>query len=488
MYENNNQFPNDLNDGNNNSSLYHYDRSSYMDLYGDGSYSYSTGDSDSNSNSYSYNYNSTSSYDTSKGSDKEKKKNGGGFKKVLKFAGCGALFGVCAGAAMACVLYFSPVREEIENLKAVQEASAIKDSADKIEESRVVETSVSNSNASSATVTDVSAVVEEAMPSVVSITGMYKVENSYNDFFGSYFGYPSQEQEEEGSGSGIIVGKNDEELLIATNNHVVEDATSLAVQFIDGQTVNAQIKGTEYAVDLAVIAVPLSDIPETTFSQIKIAALGDSESLKVGEAAIAIGNALGYGQSVTTGVISAVDREYTQDNTTNYLIQTDAAINPGNSGGALLNIKGEVVGINSSKIAGDAVEGMGYAIPISTAKPIIEELMTKQTRTKVDENQKAFLGISGINVTEDVQQNYGLPEGIYIAQVYENTAAANAGLKKGDILVEFDGEKVETLEELTSLLEYYKKGTTVDVVIMQGSPDGYQQKTITVTLGGRTDS
>ena len=170
------------------------------------------------------------------------------------------------------------------------------------------------------------------------------------------------------------------------------------------------------------------------------------------------------------------------------MIQTDAAINPGNSGGALLNIKGEVVGINSSKIAGNAVEGMGYAIPISTAKPIIEELMTKQTRTKVSENQKAFLGISGINVTEDVQQNYGLPEGIYIAQVHEHTAAANAGLKKGDILVEFDGEKVETLEELTSLLEYYKKGTTVELVIMQGSPDGYQEKTITVTLGGRTDS
>lgn len=475
MYENNNQYPNDWNPGSDSSNLYNYNQSSYTDLYGNSTTAYSSN-------------NSSTAYNPIPEEKKEKKQGKGGFKKVLKYAGSGLVFGVCAGAALACVLYFSPVREEIENLKEIQEAAALKESAGKIEASRVVETSVSGSGNSTTVVADVSTVVSEAMPSVVSITGMYKVENDYNDFFGGYFGFPSQEQEEEGSGSGIIVGKNDEELLIATNNHVVQDATSLAVQFIDGETVDAQVKGTEYAVDLAVIAVPLADIPEETFAKIKVAALGDSDSLQVGEAAIAIGNALGYGQSVTTGVISALNREYTQDNTTNYLIQTDAAINPGNSGGALLNIKGEVIGINSSKIAGNAVEGMGYAIPISTAKPIIEELMTKQTRTKVDEEQKAFLGISGINVTEDVQQNYGLPEGIYIAQVYENTAAANAGLKKGDILVEFDGEKVETLEELTSLLEYYKKGTTVDVVIMQGSPDGYQEKTITVTLGGRTDS
>lgn len=480
MYENNNNYPNDLDFGSNRNQG-NYGTNGYSDLYGNNTYSY---DSTQSSSTYgTTNFNGTTQNTTEK-----KKKEHSGAKKILKFAGCGAVFGVCAGAAIACVLYFSPVHDEIENLKALQETATLKDSAGKIEESRVVETSASASANSSAIVTDVATVVEEAMPSVVSITGMYKVENTYNDFFGGYFGLPQQEYEEEGSGSGIIVGKNDEELLIATNYHVVEDSTSLSVQFIDGQTTSAQIKGTESAVDLAVIAVPLADIPESTFSNIKIAALGDSESLKVGEAAIAIGNALGYGQSVTTGVISAVDREYTQDSTTNYLIQTDAAINPGNSGGALLNIKGEVIGINSNKIAGDAVEGMGYAIPISTAKPIIEELMTKQTRTKVDEEQKAFLGISGINVTEDVQQNYGLPEGIYIAQVYENTAAANAGLKKGDILVEFDGEKIETLEELTSLLEYYKKGTTVSIVIMQGSPDGYQEKTIQVILGGRTDS
>lgn len=416
---------------------------------------------------------------------KTKKTSRGTGKRVMKLVGSGLVFGAVAGAAIVGILYFSPVK--LTQQAAGQQAAVPMQRADQIEQSKLVETSATVTSA--AVVTDVSDVVEEVMPSVVSITGLYKVETPYNPF-GGYFGFGGmdQEEEEEGSGSGIIVGKNDEELLIATNNHVVEDATSLSVQFIDGESYDAQVKGTESDVDLAVIAVPLTSIKDATFSQIKIANLGDSDALKVGEPAITIGNALGYGQSVTTGVISAVNREYTQDNTTNYLIQTDAAINPGNSGGALINIRGEVVGINSNKIAGSAVEGMGYAIPISTAKPIIEELMTKTTRVKVDEQQKAFLGISGINVTEDVQNTYGLPEGIYIAQVYENTAAAKAGLTKGDILVQFDGEKVKTLEELTSLLEYYQKGTTVDIVIMQGSPSGYQEKTITVTLGGRTDS
>ncbi|MBR1691927.1 MAG: trypsin-like peptidase domain-containing protein [Lachnospiraceae bacterium] len=434
-------------------------------------------------------YRGASAYTASDIKEKEKKakKSGSGFgKRVLKLAGSGLVFGAFAGIVIAGILVLSPVRVS-ENTGTDSTGQTAVQKAERIEQSKLVETN--STITSAAVVTDVSDVVEEVMPSVVSITGIYKVE-SYNPF-GGYFGFgmEPEEQEEEGSGSGIIVGKNDEELLIATNNHVVEDATSLSVQFIDGENVDAQVKGTESDVDLAVIAVPLSSIKDTTFSQIKIANLGDSDALKVGEPAIAIGNALGYGQSVTTGVISAVNREYTQDGTTNYLIQTDAAINPGNSGGALMNIRGEVVGINSNKIAGSAVEGMGYAIPISTAKPIIEELMTKQTRVRVDDQeQKAFLGISGINVTEEVSSTYGLPEGIYIAQVYENTAAAKAGLTKGDILVEFDGEKVETLEELTSLLEYYKKGTTVDIVIMQGSPSGYQEKTITVTLGGRTDS
>jgi len=413
---------------------------------------------------------------------REKKSHKGLGKKILRLAGSGVIFGAVAGLVMVGILYVSPL--EFPGNTENPETTA-SEKASQIEQSKLVDTGSSTTTA--AVVTDVTDVVDEVMPSVVSITGLYKVEE-YNPF-GGYFGFSMpQESEQEGSGSGIIVGKNDEELLIATNYHVVEDATSLSVQFIDGETVDAQVKGTESDVDLAVIAVSLESIEDSTSSQIRIATLGDSDSLKVGEPAIAIGNALGYGQSVTTGVISAVDREYTQDGTTNYLVQTDAAINPGNSGGALINIRGEVVGINSNKIAGSTVEGMGYAIPISTAKPIIEELMTKQTRVKVDEGQKAFLGINGINVTEEVQENYGLPEGIYIAQVYENTAAANAGLTRGDILVEFDGEKVKTMEELASLLEYYQKGTTVNIVIMQGSPNGYQEKTITVTLGGRTDS
>lgn len=421
---------------------------------------------------------------------KVKKQKSPALKKFLKLAGSGLVFGVFAGLIIMGMLYAMPDKtgmslEKKETVIAETEETEPEEVQNK---NQMLET-YEVSQGSAAVVTDVSDVVEEVMPSVVSITGMYKVQNDYDDIWGSYFGFPQTEQEEPGSGSGIIVGKNDEELLLVTNNHVVEDATSLSVQFIDGTTVaDAKIKGTDANVDLAVIAVPLENIPDETFGQIRIANLGDSDKLRVGEAAIAIGNALGYGQSVTTGVISALNREYTVDGTTNYLLQTDAAINPGNSGGALLNIRGEVIGINSNKIAGSAVEGMGYAIPISTAKPIIEELMTKETREKVEEEQKAFLGISGINVTEDVQMNYGLPEGVYIAQVYDNTAAQKAGLTKGDIIVEFDGEKIESFEELSSLLEYYSKGTTVEVVIMQGSPEGYQEKTITVTLGGRTDS
>lgn len=466
MFENNNQYPNDTN----------YNAGNYQSPY--------TGDVVETGYS---NY----QYQTNPEPEKKKTNKSGKGKKVLTLAGSGIVFGAFAGAIMASVLYLSPQKE---GTAGKETAAGLENSFDTSnymivgnEETETERIETSNVIQNATTVTDVSDVVAEVMPSVVSITGMYKVENQYNEFFGGYFGY-EEESEEPGSGSGIIVGENDTELLLVTNYHVVENATSLSVQFIDGETVDAKVKGTDSSVDLAVIAVALEDIKPETSEQIRIANLGDSNTLRVGEAAIAIGNALGYGQSVTTGVISAVNREYTIDNTTNYLIQTDAAINPGNSGGALLNVRGEVVGINSNKIAGSVVEGMGYAIPISTAKPIIENLMTKETRDKVEEDQKAFLGISGINVTEDVQANYGLPEGIYIAQVHENTAAANAGLTKGDILVQFDGEKVNTIEALTELLEYYKKGTTVEVVIMQGSPEGYKEKTITVTLGGRTDS
>ncbi|MBQ8527289.1 MAG: trypsin-like peptidase domain-containing protein [Lachnospiraceae bacterium] len=330
-----------------------------------------------------------------------------------------------------------------------------------------------------AVVTDVTKVVDSVMPSVVSIFGTYMITE---DFWGYRF-----QQEDEGSGSGIIVGENEEELLIVTNHHVVADSTSLSVQFVDEQTCTAQVKGTDPDSDLAVIAVGLSDLKKETKQAIRIATLGNSANLKVGEPAIAIGNALGYGQSVTTGVISAVNRQDSMNESGEalFLIQTDAAINPGNSGGALLNVYGEVVGINSSKIAGSMVEGMGYAIPISTAKPIIEELMSKKTRVPVGENEKGYLGISGINVTDEVHEMYGLPYGVYIAQVYEGTPAERAGLKKGDIITYFDGESVETMEELSVLLDCSQAGSKIQIGVMVTTQNGYEERMIEVILGGR---
>lgn len=330
-----------------------------------------------------------------------------------------------------------------------------------------------------AVVTDVTKVVDSVMPSVVSIFGTYAVTENY-------WGYEFT-QNEEGSGSGIIVGENGEELLMVTNNHVVADATSLSVQFIDDTRSEAVVKGTNADEDLAVISIRLSDLSEDTKSAIKIATLGDSDRLKVGEPAIAIGNALGYGQSVTTGVISAVNRDYSmnEDAEAPMLIQTDAAINPGNSGGALLNVYGEVIGINSSKLAGTTIEGMGYAIPISKAKPIIEELMSKKTRVPVSESKKGYLGISGINVTEQVHEMYDLPIGIYIAQVMEGTAAQKAGMKKGDIITAIDGECVETMEELSAMLDCLEAGSSVEIAIMTVEEDGYRQKLVTAVLGSR---
>lgn len=326
-------------------------------------------------------------------------------------------------------------------------------------------------------VTDVTAVVEAVMPACVSITNNFVEE--IQDFWGQTYS-----QNETASGSGIIIGENDTELLIVTNNHVVDGSDELYVQFIDGSSVEAQVKGTDSAVDLAVIAVKLSGIEAETKAAICVAQMGDSDNLQIGEPAIAIGNALGYGQSVTTGVISALNRslEVSETGTSNALIQTDAAINPGNSGGALLNIRGEVVGINSNKIGGAAVEGMGYAIPISTAKPIISELMLRETKDKVSEEERGYLGISCINVTSDLSANFNMPEGIFVAEVYEGTGAEKAGLVRGDIITEFDGITVKNQNELTARMEYYKVGETVEITIMQGSPNGYQPKKVTVTL------
>ena len=336
---------------------------------------------------------------------------------------------------------------------------------------------IAQQQSASAVVTDVTQVVEAVMPACVSITNNFT--QTVQDFWGQTYS-----QDETASGSGIIIGENEQELLIVTNNHVVDSTEQLYVQFIDGETVEAQVKGTDASADLAVVAVKLDTIANSTKQEICIARMGDSDSLKIGEPAIAIGNALGYGQSVTTGVISALNRKIDSSNSEEgtSLIQTDAAINPGNSGGALLNMRGEVIGINSNKIGGSSIEGMGYAIPISTARPIIEDLMERQTRTKYSEEERGYLGISCINVTSDLSENFSMPQGIFVAQVYSGTGAEAAGLVRGNIVVAFDGVTVQNQEELTKQMQYYKAGESVEITIMVNSAHGYQQKNMTVTL------
>lgn len=336
---------------------------------------------------------------------------------------------------------------------------------------------IAQQQSASAVVTDVTQVVEAVMPACVSITNNFT--QTVQDFWGQTYS-----QDETASGSGIIIGENEQELLIVTNNHVVDSTEQLYVQFIDGETVEAQVKGTDASADLAVVAVKLDTIANSTKQEICIARMGDSDSLKIGEPAIAIGNALGYGQSVTTGVISALNRKIESSNSEEgtSLIQTDAAINPGNSGGALLNMRGEVIGINSNKIGGSSIEGMGYAIPISTARPIIEDLMERQTRTKYSEEERGYLGISCINVTSDLSDNFSMPQGIFVAQVYSETGAETAGLVRGNIVVAFDGVTVQNQEELTKQMQYYKAGESVEITIMVNSANGYQQKNVTVTL------
>ena len=327
-----------------------------------------------------------------------------------------------------------------------------------------------------AVVTDVTGVVEEVMPAMVIIHNNYTAS-------ASYFGY-TQTEEAQASGSGIIVGQSDTELLIATNYHVIEGADSLEVIFSDDASVEAVVKGTDSDMDLAVIAVMIDDLSSDTLDAIKVATLGDSDSLTLGEPAIAIGNALGYGQSVTTGVISAINREVEiEDGVYQTFIQTDAAINPGNSGGALLNINGEVIGINSNKIGGETIEGMGYAIPISVAKPIIDKLMNEETKVKVSSEERGYIGISGVSVTSEVSQVYGLPQGVYVAEVANGGGAEAAGIQKGDVIVEFDGEEITSMDDLQSRLEYYAAGTTVTITIMRQNGSEYTEYTMDVTLG-----
>ena len=341
---------------------------------------------------------------------------------------------------------------------------------------------------------DVSDIAQAVMPSIVSITNksVQEVQN-YFSLFGYGYSGETIPQETESRGSGIIIGKNDTELLIVTNYHVIADADTLSVAFNDNQVYEANTKGTDPDNDLAVIAVPLESISADTMSQIAVASIGDSDSLKVGEQVVAIGNALGYGQSVTTGIVSATNRTLNSNmNTVNTsedsadqpaYIQTDAAINPGNSGGALVNMKGEVIGINSAKLASTEVEGMGYAIPVSRVSDIIEKLMNETTRSKVTEDQKSSIGITGITVTESVNSVYGIPSGVYVAGVTEGSGAEKAGLRKGDVITKFDGKNITQIQELTELLPYYPAGETVELTIQTiGSDNAYTEKTVSVTL------
>lgn len=351
----------------------------------------------------------------------------------------------------------------------------------------------------------VAAVAQASMPSVVAITTVSVQE------IPSFFGYSSHQYKSASTGSGIIVGDNDDELLIATNNHVVDGATTLSVCFIgddvanaETETVNAgdngdlnvedavsaKIKGTDADNDLAVVAVKKSDIPEDTLNQIKIAQIGSSDDLAVGQQVVAIGNALGYGQSVTSGWISALNRTISTDDGTNStgLIQTDAAINPGNSGGALLNMKGELIGINSAKYADSAVEGMGYAIPISKAKPILEELMNRETREKVDSSKKGYLGVSLANLTTEAIEMYNMPTGAFVRRVEDDSPAQEAGICKGDIIVKFDGQKVSDGDDLLDKLQYYKSGEKIEAVIARATNGEYEENTIELTLGTRPDN
>lgn len=334
---------------------------------------------------------------------------------------------------------------------------------------------------------DISEIVENAMPSVVSITNI-SVQQVQSFFQGT------QEYESQSSGSGIIIGKNDSELLVVSNNHVVSGSDTLTVTFINNTSVEAQIKGTDPDKDLAVVAVPLDKIDEDTMNQIAVATLGDSSELKVGEPVIAIGNALGYGQSVTNGIVSAKDRTLSssnaegeaEENSVKY-IQTNAAINPGNSGGALLNMNGEVIGINTAKVADSAVEGMGYAIPVSDVSDIIEDLMNRTTRTKVNEGEQGQLGITGFDVAEENAAMYSMPKGVYISKVAEGSGAEKAGLTKGSIIVEFDGTAIDSMATLQERLQYYKAGETVSVTVRVPSATGeYTENTVDVTLGERT--
>ena len=402
-------------------------------------------------------------------------------KKVALVVGAAVLFGAVGGVTMQGTSYLTGkllgknTKSTVGTTKTVSNAKL---------------------TTSTSTVTsDVSDIVENTLPSIVSITNMSVQE--VQNFFGGI-----SQQESESAGSGIIISQNDSELLVVTNNHVVEGSDTLTVTFNDGNSVEAQIKGTDSARDLAVVAVPLDKISDDTMNAIKVATLGDSDSLKVGEPAIAIGNALGYGQSVTTGIVSAKNRKTdasgqiegdSTDNSSSInkgvnLIQTDAAINPGNSGGALLNANGEVIGINSAKIATETVEGIGYAIPVSDVSDLITNLMNQKTKTKVAESERGYIGIKGVDVTADSAQMYNMPTGVYVSEVISGGGAEKAGITKGAVITGIEGTSVDGMDALQEQLQYYKAGEKVKITIQTQNKNGeYEKKDVEVTLGKQSE-
>ena len=398
-------------------------------------------------------------------------------KKIGAVALSAVLFGGVAGGVFTGVTYATG---------ATAKAQATQTESDSSQQTTTTKLQTATASTSTASSTssgsmDVTSIVQSAMPSIVAITNksVQEVQNYFSMFSR---GGGTQEQEVESQGSGIIIGQNDSELLIATNNHVVEGADTLSVCFADDNACEATVKGTDSDNDLAVIAVKLSDISDDTMSKIKIAEIGDSNQLQVGEQVVDIGNALGYGQSVTTGIVSAVNRQLEDSNSENGFIQTDAAINPGNSGGALLNMQGQVIGINSAKLASTEVEGMGYAIPVSTASPIFEDLMNRQTRTKVSSDQAAALGIKGQTVDSSIAEAYGIPQGVYVAEIEQGSAAEKAGITAGSVITKFDDTTIESMDDLKSCLEYYAAGETVDLVVKIADNGSYVEKTLTITL------
>ena len=422
-----------------------------------------------------------------------KKKKGGILKKAALITAGALLFGTVSGATMVGV--------NVAASRFMGNSAAASAEAEKKEEISKAQTESQDSSQDNGqgsaqgnggyqqgqrnngkTVADVSDIVEQAMPTVVAITST-AVYQSDNYGYGWFFRGGPQTYEVPSSGSGIIVGENDKELLIVTNNHVVEDSTSLKVAFIDSEVVDAAIKGTDAETDLAVIAVPLEQIKDDTKSKIKVARLGNSDELKVGQGVIAIGNALGYGQSVTVGYVSALNREVRVSNTsTRELLQTDAAINPGNSGGALLNMKGEVIGINAAKYSSTEVEGIGYAIPISKAEDIMNQLMNRKTMNPVEEARRGYLGIQGTSVDEESAAAFGMPRGVYVYKILEEGAAAQSDLREKDIITKVDGQSVRNMTDLQELLACYEMGEQIDLTVQTQKDGEYQERTVTIAL------